>query len=184
MPQKNLQFLVTRISKLFGNTLLWLQSKKNTWGKKTPKCPPSRQKEQFSPKEAENHDAAPGHPPQEQGVGKGAPAAGGTSGARCSSRTFPWSRACGKDQAGKEVLEGRKGPAASPAPEIPSRSFIPSQRTWVSLFSVKFSSTPNPCATPPPSVDTDLKIFKLKNNIITLLSCSPCLYLEAFRGNF
>lgn len=56
--------------------------------------------------------AAPEHPPQEWGVLKAAPAAGGTS--------EPF--LCTK--AGKEVLEVRKAPAASPAPELPSRSFI------------------------------------------------------------
>lgn len=175
MPQKYLQFSGNR---MMGSPKLWeyftLGTKqKKIWGKNPPKHLPSRQKEQFSPKEA-----APGHPPR-TGCGEGSP----------SSCRNIWIHSLDPEGIleARTELERRCWKGGRLQLPVLLQRFPPGPLSLLkeheSVFSsVIFSSTP--CATPPPSVDTDLKIFKLKNNIIMLLSCSLCLYLEAFRGNF
>lgn len=123
MPQKYLEFWGTRMMvspKFFGNTLLWSQSQK-LYGKKSPKCLPSRQKNQFCAKEAVRKRSS--CPP--------CPGTGGAEGSPSSCRNIwniwniPLSQSLWEGPGWKKVLEVREAPAASPAPEIPCRSFIP-----------------------------------------------------------
>lgn len=182
MPQKYLEFWGTRMMvspKFFGNTLLWSQSQK-LYGKKSPKCLPSRQKNQFCAKEAVSKTQLLSTLPRNRGCRR--------QPQQLQEHLEHLEHSLVPEPVGRARLEEGAGSEGGSSCQSCSRDSLQVFYS-LSLFSSEtrpgiFSSTPNPCATSPCNVDTDLKIFKLKNNIIMLLSCSLWLYSKGFRGNF